>query len=116
MIRPHLRNKKKELEFMRSGDISRCPCCGNWNMWLDLDDDGCVTTIICTKCGWVCGDAKFRETITLRYEEIMIKKEENQMSYRKVGYIEQIYYIFKYWLRERIKHMKREAKRGRKDV
>lgn len=38
------------------------------------------------------------------------------MAYRKVGYIEQIYYIFKYWLRERIKHMKHKTKRGRKDA
>ena len=38
------------------------------------------------------------------------------MSYRKVGYIEQIYYIFKYWLRERIKRMKHKTKRGRKDA
>ena len=85
MIRPHLRNKKKELEFMRSGDISRCPCCGNCNMWLDLDDDGCATAIICTKCGWVCGDAKFHESIVLRYEETMIKKRKTKCHTERKG-------------------------------
>jgi len=34
------------------------------------------------------------------------------MSYRKVGYIEQICYIFKYWLRERITALKRKRKNG----
>ena len=50
------------------------------------------------------------ENVELR--EMRKAKRGIEMSYRKVGYIEQIYYIFKYWLRERITELKRKRKNG----
>lgn len=72
IIRPHIRNRKKENDFLRSDDISECPCCGNWNMWHGLGKDGYPSSIVCTECGWVCGNAKFIEAVILRYEEIKL--------------------------------------------
>lgn len=67
------RNKRKEREFLKSDDLSKCPICGNWNMWMGMgtgDEEGLVTSLTCTKCGWLCGDTTVSVLLKLKLYEI----------------------------------------------
>ena len=76
------RNKKMEQAILRSDDISYCRRCGKTsNIWIGWNGDySRVDSIICTRCGWVCGNGSFKDVITLKMYEI---KEKIKMLIEK---------------------------------
>ena len=66
-------SKEEQKDFLESDDISTCPICGNTNMWIGMDDDGCAKSINCTRCGWICGDTNRMITMSLRIDEVKYK-------------------------------------------
>lgn len=70
------RNKKKEQELLQSDDLSYCRRCGNTCLWIEWKEDYSeVDSIVCTKCGWTCGNAGIKDVIKLKLAEI---KERNK--------------------------------------
>lgn len=73
MFRPHIRNKEAEQAFLSGPDLSICPICGYsehlWHGWGKGKDADLVTSVICTHCGWVCGDSNFLHVIKCKFIE-----------------------------------------------
>ena len=99
------RDKEKEKTWLAGDDISECQKCGNTNMWIGWDKDGYAISAICPKCLWRCGKSNLLEALYLKFVQPIIYKIEQAkemskfskrrktVSYRKVGYIEQCFYI-----------------------
>lgn len=72
-----MRNKRKEKqqEFLRNGDISACPRCGEtqriWHTFGKGKDLGYVTGMACTRCFWTCGDFSILAVINCKATEIV---------------------------------------------
>lgn len=70
------RNKKKEQELLQSNDISYCKKCGNTDIWIGWKEDYSeADSIVCTKCGWTCGNAGIKDVIKLKLEEIKERRQ-----------------------------------------
>lgn len=89
--------KAKEDAFLKSGDVSRCPRCGEtehiWHTWGKDKKEGLVVGMACTRCFWHCGTETLVSTILCKFLEL--QEEWHRKEY----------------LRERYKRMRRELKK-----
>jgi len=75
------RDKEKERAFLEGNDISTCPVCGNTNMWVGWgtgEQEGIVTALNCTRCGWACGDTSKWLSLRLMFKQIQIITENRK--------------------------------------
>ena len=66
------RNPEKEQEFLNGDDLSVCPICGNLDMWAGMgkgEQEGLITSLTCTKCGWLCGNTSISVLLKLKFYE-----------------------------------------------
>ena len=66
--------KAKEDAFLKSGDVSRCPRCGEtehiWHTWGKDKKEGLVVGMACTRCFWHCGTETLVSTILCKFLEL----------------------------------------------